>query len=535
VVEFKAMNDEITALPDNIESLKALILAQRSQLAERDTLIRSIQNELRWEQEKYKSLCARYFGSSSEKSHEVPGQWTFEFNEAETYVSEEPAPVKVIEVAAHQRKGRGRKPQSGAIETVEIVHDLPEDQKICPCCGKMRPTMGEVRSTEYELIPAHVVRKIHIRKQYGSCRCDDFGQSTAPAVLCADGPAKIVPKSEFSNSTIAFFMVGKYEDAIPFYRMEKVLARSGLIVSRATLCNLAIGVGRAIEDLIDLMWQDVRKSPVILMDETKVQVLREPGRQAQQLSYMWVTCGYSKDREIVLFHYHPTRKKLVPEHVLENWTGYLQTDGYEGYEAVGKRDGVEHVGCFAHIRRGFVDARKVNGSDGLAGQMIELIGEVYAIERDLRQRYENGTLSTAEFIEKRKAKLESVFTKMRLWLSCQSLTVAPSTKLGEAIGYASGHLEKAVRFVEHELLTPDTNRVENAIRPFVVGRKNWEFCATPLGAHASAGIYSLLETAKANGHDPYKYLCYLFEALPRATTTGEKRKLLPYQLMPSDY
>ena len=536
------MSDALFALPGDVESLRELVLAQRLRLDEQDKLlderekiISSIQNELIWEREKYLALSARYFGSSSEKNIAVPGQGILEFNEAETYAASETPPVTVIAIAAHERKKRGRKQRSAEIETVEIVHDLSEAEKQCPCCGAQRPAMGEERSVEYDLIPAHVVRKVHLRKKYGSCRCDAFLESKSSAVLIAPAVAKIVPKSEFTNRTIAFFLVGKYEDAIPFYRMVKVLARSGLDVSRATLCNLAIGVGRAIGDLIDAMWQDVRGSPVILMDETTVQVLHEPGRSAESQSYMWLTVGYRDKRPIILFHYHPTRKKLVPETSLAGFSGYLQTDGYEGYASTGSRAGIVHVGCFAHIRRAFHDAQKVAGPGGLADEMIGIIAKVYTVERRLRDRYDRGDLDTAAFLRKRETDLELVFTEMRLWLGRNALSVAPSTKLGEAISYMQGQLEKAVMFVKHELLTPDTNRAENAIRPFVVGRKNWMFSNTPRGAHASAGLYSLIETAKANGHDAFKYLSYIFDTLPLAATTEERIKLLPYHLDPKSY
>lgn len=533
------MNEDAERLPDDVASLRALVIAQRADFREREKQLTSqiadITNQLIWEKEKYLSLSARYFGSSSEKQKVIPGQGVFEFNEAEAHASEGEKPVAVIAIAAHERQKRGRKIRSEDIETVEDVHDLPEEEKRCACCGELRPEMQPETSVEYDLIPAHVVRKLHIRKQYGQCRCEQFARSGQKSVLVAPGVAKIVPKSEFTNQTIAFFMIGKYADAVPFYRMVKILARSGLEVSRGTLCNLAIRVGRALEDLIDRMWEDVRRSPVILMDETTVQVLHEMNRSAESQSYMWLTCGYDTGQKIVLFHYHPTRKKLVAEEALKGFSGYLQTDGYEGYTAVGERDGITHVGCFAHIRRAFVDAQKVCGPGGKADEMIELIAKVYAIERRLRERYEKQELDAHAFIEKRKRELESVFTEIRLWLSKMSLSVAPSTKLGEAIRYAQGQLEKAVRFVDHELLTPDTNRAENAIRPFVVGRKNWEFCNTPLGAHASAAIYSLIETAKANGHDPYKYLCYLFKELPKAKTVEDKIKLLPYHLAPSAY
>lgn len=523
------MNEDTVALPDDIASLKALVMAQRSEIA-------MIKNQLIWEQEKYRSLSARYFGSSSEKQKIDPTQGVLEFNEAEVYSSEGEKPVAVIEVAAHDRKKSGRKPRREDIETEEIVHDLPEDEKRCSCCGELRPEMGVQTSSEYELIPAHVVRKLHIRKQYGQCRCEGFATSGQKAVLTAPGVAKIVPKSDFTNQTIAFFMIGKYADAVPFYRMVKILARSGLDVSRGTLCNLAINVGRSIQDLIDQMWVDVLKSPVILMDETTVQVLHEANRPAEVKSFMWVTCGYRKDQKIVLFHYHPSRKKTVPTQSLEGFSGYLQTDGYAGYNEVGSRDEIRHIGCFAHIRRAFVEAQKVGGgSEGKAEEMIALISKIYAIERRLRERYEKQELDAQGFIEKRRKELESVFTEIRLWLSRMSLSVAPSTKLGQAISYAQGQLDKAERFVEHELLTPDTNRVENAIRPFVVGRKNWEFSASPLGAHASAAIYSLIETAKANGHDPYRYFCYLFDELPKTSVLEDKQKLLPYHLQPGAY
>jgi transposase len=291
------MSDALSALPGDVESLRELVLAQRIRLDEQDKLlderkkiISSIQNELIWEREKYLALSARYFGSSSEKNIAIPGQGILEFNEAEACAVSEPVPVTVIEIAAHERKKRGRKQRSAEIETIEIVHDLSEAEKQCPCCGAQRPAMGEERSVEYDLIPAHVVRKVHLRKKYGSCRCDAFLESNAPAVVIAPAVAKIVPKSEFTNRTIAFFLVGKYEDAIPFYRMVKVLARSGLDVSRATLCNLAIGAGKAIGDLIEAMWQDVRGSPVILMDETTVQVLHEPGRRSESPSYIYDEC-----------------------------------------------------------------------------------------------------------------------------------------------------------------------------------------------------------------------------------------------------
>jgi transposase len=524
------MVDAIETLPNDINELKLLIVSLRDS-------IRDIQFKLDCTTENYNALLKKQFGSSSEKRVVDPAQKTLEFDEAEVHC--EPAAETTTEttvgVKSHARKKPGRKPIRKDIETIEIVHDLSDEEKACPCCGKPRPSMGEERTDEYELVPAHLVRKTHIRRKYGSCTCDDFGESSAKPVVIASANPKIVPKSLFSNSTIAFFITSKFCDAIPFYRMAKMLERYGLDVSRTTLCNLAVGVGRAIRDLIDRMWADIRGSPVVLMDETTLQVLNNTKGNPRSTCYMWVTHGFRGGKPVILFHYHSSRRKDIAERSLEGFSGFLQTDGYDGYASAGSRDGVTHVGCFAHIRRRFVDAKEVGGNPALAEEMLELIARVYSIERRERDRYEKHEVDSAGFIQRRSAALETVFTKIQLWLSEHSLSVAPQGTLGKAITYAIGHIDKAMRFVDHELLTPDTNRVENAIRPFVIGRKNWLFNNSELGAHASAALYSLIETAKANGHEPLKYLTNVFEMLPRLGDPEKRAALVPYVLDPKSY
>lgn len=530
------MSDLVEVVPDDVAGLKSQVLELRTQIRKLTQDYNDLRNDYLWTREQYMSLVARYFSASSERNAVDPGQKALEFNEAEAHSTPAPiGPDAVTVVAEHERKKRGRKPRPEDIETVEVVHDLGDAEKLCPCCGKTRPSMGAEETVEFDLVPAHVVRKVHKRMKYGSCHCEGFADSDAPAVVMGPPVPKIVPKSPFTNRTIAFFLTGKFEDAIPFNRMEKILLRAGLEVTRATLCNLAIGVGRAIGDLIDAMWDDILHSEVILTDETTLQVLREPGRAAQTMSYMWLTMGFRDRRQISLFHYHPTRGKGVPETSLEGFSGYLQTDGYEGYASTGSRDGVIHVGCWAHIRRKFVDAQTVAGPGGLADEAIAICNRVFEIERGLRTRLNAGAITDDQFLEKRRAKEEAVFSEFRVWLARRSLEVARRTKLGEAIYYAQGQIDKAERFVDHLLLTPSTNQVENGIRPFVVGRKGWLFNDTPLGAHASAGIFSLIETAKANGHDPFRYLTYLFEQLPLATTLDEQLALLPYRLDPKSY
>jgi len=317
--------------------------------------------------------------------------------------------------------------------------------------------------------------------------------------------------------------------------MEGILARWGVDTGRSTLCSLAMNAGRAVGDLVQAIRDDLKTSPVIGMDETPIQVLHEKNRSATAKSYMWVACGFREGKKLLFFHYHPTRSGSVATEFLKGYSGYLQTDGYSGYSQAGEAPGVTHVGCMAHIRRKFFDADKVSGGSGDAAEFLSMIASLYHSETLLRQRYENKELNEGSFIAERKRLQEPQLALMHEWLTVQSQSVTPLSGLGKAVSYALGQWDQVVRYLEHALLTPDNNAVENAIRPFVLGRKNWLFSNTPVGAHTSAGLYSLIETAKANGHEPYKYLCYLFDMLPNAKTLEEKLSLLPYRLSPSAY
>lgn len=530
------MTDEGVALSDNIEVLKALVRTQEAALLERDRMITEFKNKLLWAEEKYKAMAARYFGRKSEKYTAQEDIQNRLFDEAEEHASENAPPIaERITIAEHDRKKAGRKPKTATLPTVEELHELSGEDRRCGCCGSERPVIGEERSSEYDLVPEHVVKIVHVRRKYGPCGCEAFADLETSEVIIAPGPAKIIPGSDFTNRTTAFFMTAKYADAIPFYRMEKMLARSGLIVTRATLSNQAIAVGRAIGDLIEAMNEDLRASPVLLMDETTVQVLKEGKGPPGKKSYMWVVRGYHDGKPIHRFAYHSSRSGTFAEELLKGCTGtYIQTDGFDGYNRLDARKDLVHVGCFAHIRRKFVSAWETAGKTGTAKEAIDLIAQLYAAEANLRSLLKTGKIDIDTFQRRRQADATPILNKLRQWLIDATFSVAPQSALGKAISYAQAIFPRAIRYIEHPLMTPDTNAVENAIRPFVIGRKNWLFSGSPGGAHASAGLYSLIETAKANGHDPYHYLCYVFDRLPRCDGPEERRRLLPYEINPED-
>lgn len=515
-------------LPDDVETLKKII-------AEQALTIRGFQEKLTSEQEKYAALQRLIFGPKSEKHQKENPKQDLLFNEAETFFDVSNRKPATITVGQHERKKAGRKPFPDNLERNEIVHALSDEERACPSCGALRPEIGEERKEELRLIPAKAVIDVHVMKKYGPCPCKACqGTETAP-IIQAPGNAKIVPGSRFSNGTIAFFLTSKFVDAQPFYRMEGILSRWGVDTGRSTLCSLAMNAGRAVGDLVQAIRDDLKTSPVIGMDETPLQVLHEKNRSAMAKSYMWVASGFRDGKKLLFFHYHPTRSGSVALEFLNGYSGYLQTDGYSGYSQVGEAPGIVHMGCMAHIRRKFFDADKVSGGSGDAAEFLSMISALYHTEALLRQRYEGKEFEKTAFLAERKRLQEPQLATMHEWLTVRSQSVTPSSGLGKAVSYALGQWDQVVRYLEHALLTPDNNAVENAIRPFVLGRKNWLFSNTPVGAHTSAGLYSLIETAKANGHEPYKYLCYLFDMLPKAKTLEERLSLLPYRLDPSVY
>ena len=515
------MNIDKNNLPDDPEQLKMMLL----DLSEEHTSLKEEHSHL---QEKYKSLQRMLYGKKSEKLTPEDEHQMRLFNEAEEgseEVSEaEKHAEERTEVKGHTRKKRGRKPLPAYIDREEIIHDLTEEDKACPCCGKERPVIGEVISEELDIIPPKMIVNKHIRKKYGPCTCKAFEEEEIPEIKTAAMPPRLIPQGIASAGLVAYTVTAKFCDALPFYRQSKIFERLDIELSRATLCNWSLLAAEKCKSLIDLMIDEIRGGPVIRMDETTLQVLIEPGRKAESKSYMWVTMGYTaKEKPLLLYQYHPTRSGEVPDKFLKGYTGYLQTDGYAGYNKAAENDCIVHVGCFAHARRYFEQAHKLNKKSKIGFKGLDYIQKIYSVESKLRK----STLSPEKFVESRRKEVTPLLNAFYNWLQSQVDSVLPKSKAGEAVRYTLDEWNKLVKYLDHYLLTPDNNLTENAIRPFVMGRKNWLFSNTPRGARSSAIIYSLVESARANGLEPYKYLRYTFEKLPLAESKDDFRALLP--------
>lgn len=474
-------------------------------------------------EEKLRLALHKRFAASSEKA--LPGQFNL-FNEAETLSAEAAVEAATTTVPEHERKKRGRKPLPDHIPRTRIEHDLPEQEKIC-ACGCRKTCIGEATSEQLDIIPAKIQVLQHVRLKY-ACRSCEGVEDDGPAVMIAPLPPQPIPESNASPGLLAHIVTAKFQDGLPLYRQETMFTRIGVELPRSTMANWMIKAGDLIRPLINLMHETQLGYDVLQMDETTLQVLKEKDRAATSNSYMWITRGGPPSSPIVLFTYDPSRSGAVPSRLLADFKGYLQTDGYDGYSAVARREDIIHVGCLAHARRKFDEAVKAQTTNktGLARQGFDMIQRIYRIEREASAR----ELGHDERKQLRDEKAKPLWEELRQWLDRSIGQAPPGTLTGKALGYLNTQWLRLIRYLDDGRLEADNNRAENAIRPFVMGRKAWLFSDTPAGAEASARLYSLIETAKANGIEPYAYLRQVFTKLPKAETLADIEALLPYKI-----
>ena len=532
------MNQGKNILPDNIDELKDIIFSLQNSYNTIQNNYTDLQNKYKSAQEeieiihrKYKAALAKYFSPTKEKvSQEQAGQLGL-FNECETFIDEDkkespPEKEESITINEYTRKKGGKRKLPDYLPVEEHIYELSESERECKYCGKTHPVIGEERTEELDIIPMQIKKVVHIAKKYGPCSCDEFLHSGDKEIIKAEKPKRIIPYSFVSPGLLAYVIDMKYNYALPFYRLSKKFEAIETDISRATLCNWSMLASEKCEALYAAMREYIKCGKVIQMDETTVQVLHEEGKAAETKSFMWVMRGGVTNGKLTLFNYSPTRNSTVPLELLKGFKGFLQTDGYEGYSKAVTEYGLTHVGCLAHIRRKFFDALKADKKSRTAAHALKLIARIYLIEKKLRDE----NLLPDKFIKKRKDEVVPILTEFKKWLDEKQVYLTPKTDSGKAVNYAIGQWDNFSNYLDSAELTPDNNIIENAIRPFVIGRKNWLFSNTPRGAKSSALLYSLVESAKDNNLNVYNYLRYIFTKLPYADSPDEIRKLLPCNL-----
>lgn len=501
---------DVKELPDDVTALKVIIADQGNSLAEK-------QNEIIILREQVTLLKKELFGRKSEKMSPEETRQVLLFNEIEQYASGEDT-AEDVPVKKHRRrngKKQGRKGLPEHLPRKKIIHDLPEEEK----AG--RQFIGTDKSEVLTIIPEQVYVETHLYLKYALPEGVEI--EGEPAVKTAPREARLIPKGIASAALVAYVLVAKFCDALPLYRLEKIFTRWGVEIRRQTMSNWAIFAAKRCERLMELLWEEVPKGRVIRVDETPVQVLGEPNRENTTKSYMWLVHGGPPDTPVVLFTYRETREAKFLIKLLAGHDGVLLTDGYAAYNEVARELGVVHAGCMDHARRKFKDASTVSGGkSSAANSVLNFMKRLYATERYARKN----KLSPEKLLELRRTTARRLGWFKR-WCDKMSIRTPPKSALGKAIKYTLNQWPKLIRFLDDADIPISNILAENAIRPFVLGRKNWLFCGSPRGAKASAIHYSLIETAKANGLEPYWYLRYLFEKLPLAQNDDDLRALLP--------
>lgn len=473
--------------------------------------IAELTSKVEWLMEQFRLAQHRRFGASSEKSVVGEHEQLNLFNETEIDSDILVPEPELVEIEKHFRKRKNmvndKLPEDLPVETV--VHELPPEEQICPECDGALHVMGtETLRRELKLIPAKAVVVEHIRKVY-ACRQCEKDECGVPIVKAA--VANPVIKGGFASpEAVAHIAAQKFVMGIPLYRQEQEWNRHGINLTRQTMSNWLIkATFDWLEPIYDVLKEMLCMHKVLHADETSLQVLHEPDKPSESKSYMWLyrTSGNTKN-PIVLYEYQPNRKAVHPKRFLKSFSGYLHTDGYDGYHNLSNN--IKVVGCFAHARRKFDEAIKGMPKKDRAGSLA-MVGKrfcdkLFSLERDF------ALLSTEERFAKRQELSKPVLAEFYKWIA--ALNHPPKTGLTAAVVYMRNQREYLERYLEDGRLEISNNRAERSIKPFVIGRKNWLFANTPRGAKASAILYSIIETAKENKLNPYEYLTYIFKNAP---------------------
>ena len=511
--EQKDLNQELKQMIQMLKEMNETMKQENAEL--RQTLSKM--------QETIDYLTKKLYGASSEKREEDPEQLHL-FNEAESFQDSELLKAEKIEKYEEKpRKKRITNSQRFKGVPVEKVYlDIADEQKICSICGSELEKIGEefVRR-EVDFVPAKVKIKEYYSISYGCPRCKEENEE-AVIVKGKDGRGHEL-YGMATAGTIAWTMYQKYANALPLYRQEKDWKQYGLDISRATLSNWIIKNAQAyLLPMYEYLHRSLLQSKYVMADETPLQVLHEDERRAQTKSYMWVFLnGEHSPAPIHLYKYSTTRAGDTAVDFLEDYTGYIMCDGYTGYNKLKK---AKRTSCWAHIRRYLIDAvpkGKQHDYTLPSVQGLLYVQRLFALEDAIQKKYK-GKFDAIK--EARLKEEKPVIEGFLAWVDAQN--AVKGTRFASALTYIRNRRDTLMTYLEDGRCSFTNNASERVVKDFVIGRKNWLFSDSPAGADASAVIYSIVATAKANGVNIYHYLKYLLEEIPTTTFSDEEFEAL---------
>lgn len=499
---------DLSTLPRDVDVLLGVIADLQRQYS---TILASLSQQLA-------NLRHRQFGASSERACLQPELFT------DTVTLPVP-PVETVPVAAHARKRRGRPALPAGLPRQRIEYDLDEAEK---AQFERVEKIGEEVSETLDYTPARLIVVEHARAKY---RCEKEGASTIRTAHAEPSP---LPKSNASAGLLAQVLVAKYADGLPLHRQERIFARHGVAIARTTLCDWILGSTGKLSVLMPALKAHVLGAPVLFGDDTTVDLIEE-GRGKTKTARFWayVSAGAVRQEDgtwqdyprAAYFEFSPTREAIYPTRFLQDYRGYLQADDYAGYHATFRTGRVLHAACWAHARRRYHEIARTQKTPGLAHEAIRFIGKLYEIEQRVRDKPPDERLAV------RQQETVPMLAGFKAWLEGHYPTLLPQGVLAEAFGYTLSNWEALMRFTTNGILAPDSNLVERTIRPIATGRRAWMFVASERGGAAAATAFSLIETCKMHGVEPYAWFKDVLGRLS-GHRTDRLAELLPFNWTP---
>jgi transposase len=503
------MMSEAPSIPDDLAACRAVIAAQQATIDEQHQQIDKLRHEL--------ELFKRYlFGQRRERFVEDPRQEKlFAMGDAAAIDQSPAAEVEVSPAPSGRRRGHGRRRLPDSLPRRRIVYELSEEERCCPCCGKLRVKVSEEVSEQLEFQPASFYVKEHVRYIY-ACQDEDCTAN----MVTAPKPPQPIDKGLAGPGMLAFVATSKLAEHLPLNRLEDVTCRYGIHIARSTQCDWMAACAQLARPLYELMVRRTIASKVLGTDDTTVPV-RDDQLDRTRTAYFWAYVG-DHEHPYICYDFTTSHSRDGPQKFLRGFQGYLQADAYSGYIeiALASNGKIKHAGCWAHARR-YYDRARDKAPTQAVHEALAYIQRLYDVEDEAAE------LSSADRLRLRRDKSAGILNEFHQWLQQQAAVVLPQSPLGEAIGYTLKQWQSLNLFLEDGDIPLDNNRTEHALRQQVLGRVNWLFVGSDRGGETAAVLYSLVATCKRLRIDPFAYLRDVFTRLPEITTDDQLHDLLP--------